>query len=80
MVKKLVIVLLTVVMMVIPSSVVMAQNNITDIGYYSQNDNNIPSFRADVIVTKFRNYAGKLQYRRWNNTRGYWVDSYWIYM
>lgn len=33
---------------------------------------------ADVIVYKFRVYNGKRQYRRWNQTRGYWVDSHWI--
>ena len=33
---------------------------------------------ADVIVTKYRMYEGKLQKRRWNETRGFWVDPYWI--
>lgn len=33
---------------------------------------------AEVIVNKYRNYNGKTQYRRWNETRGYWVDPYWI--
>ena len=34
---------------------------------------------ADEIVTKFRLYKKtKLQYRRWNQTRGYWVDKDWI--
>lgn len=33
---------------------------------------------ADVIVYKYRIYNGKQQYRRWNETRGYWVDPYWI--
>lgn len=33
---------------------------------------------ADVIVYKYRIYNGKYQYRRWNETRGYWVDPYWI--
>lgn len=33
--------------------------------------------RADVIVVKFRVYNGVLQYRRWNETWGYWVDDYW---
>ena len=33
---------------------------------------------ADVIVYKYRIYNGKRQYRRWNETRGYWVDPYWI--
>ena len=34
---------------------------------------------ADEIVTKFRLYKKtKLQYRRWNQTRGYWEDKDWI--
>lgn len=33
---------------------------------------------ADVIVYQYRIYNGKYQYRRWNETRGYWVDPYWI--
>ena len=36
--------------------------------------------RADVIVLKTRQYKGKTQYRRWNETRGYWVDPNWIYL
>lgn len=34
--------------------------------------------RADVIVIKYRTNNGVLQYRRWNETRGYWVDPDWI--
>ena len=33
---------------------------------------------ADVIVYKYRIANGRKQYRRWNETRGYWVDPYWI--
>lgn len=33
---------------------------------------------ADSIVIKFRMYHGKQQYRRWNETRGKWVDPEWI--
>lgn len=33
---------------------------------------------ADSIVIKYRDYRGRLQYRRWNETRRYWVDSSWI--
>lgn len=33
---------------------------------------------ADEIVTKFRVHNNKVQYRRWNQTRGYWVDKKWI--
>ena len=34
--------------------------------------------RKDVITVKFRVVDGKLQYRRLNETWGYWVDPYWI--
>ncbi len=36
--------------------------------------------RAAVIETKYRVYYGRLQYRRWNATYGYWVDPDWIDM
>lgn len=35
--------------------------------------------QADVIEVKYRVHDGRLQYRRWNATRGYWVDSTWKY-
>lgn len=44
----------------------------------SDDGNSIIVPYADVIVTKTRIYNGKQQYRRWNETRGYWVDPYWI--
>lgn len=36
--------------------------------------------RAAVIETKYRinTVTGKIQYRRWNATYGYWVDPDWI--
>ncbi len=33
---------------------------------------------TDVIETKYRLYYGKIQYRRWNATKGKWVDPHWI--
>ena len=33
---------------------------------------------ADKIVTKFRIYNGKHQYRNWNETRNRWVEPNWI--
>lgn len=33
---------------------------------------------ADKIVTKFRIYNGKQQYRNWNETRKCWVEPDWI--
>lgn len=32
----------------------------------------------DVIIYIYRHYKGRLQYRRWNETRQVWVDPYWI--
>ena len=49
------------------TSPLAAQNSVEDIQPH-----------ADVIVTKYRAYEGKFQKRRWNETRGYWVDPYWI--
>lgn len=34
--------------------------------------------RADIIETKYRIYNGLYQRRRWNRSRNYWVDPYWI--
>lgn len=33
--------------------------------------------RVDVIVYKYRLHNGVLQQRRWNETRGCWVDPEW---
>lgn len=35
---------------------------------------------TDVIVKKYRVYNGRLQYRRWNQTKNRWVDAGWIDM
>lgn len=32
----------------------------------------------DEIIMKYRYYDGRLQYRRWNETKQCWVDPYWI--
>lgn len=35
--------------------------------------------QIDQIETHYRTTVdGRIQYRRWNATRGYWVDPYWI--
>lgn len=35
--------------------------------------------RADVVYWVYRTLAdGTMQKRRWNETRGYWVDPHWI--
>lgn len=71
--KRFVIGILAVMMVfgaVIPQSTVYADSIIKEMPKESN--------RADVIVTKYRVYNGVLQYRRWNDTRGYWVDPDWI--
>ena len=44
-----------------------------------QYENDIGLMSSDVIEYKFREYKNRLQYRRWNATRKFWVDPYWIY-
>lgn len=35
--------------------------------------------RIEVVETKYRvTVDGRIQYRRWNATHGYWVDPEWI--
>ena len=35
--------------------------------------------RADVVYWVYRELSdGTIQRRRWNETRGYWVDPHWI--
>ena len=34
--------------------------------------------RAEVIIRCYRVHKGRLQYRRYNETCGYWVDPKWI--
>ncbi len=36
--------------------------------------------RADKIVIKYRKHNNVFQYRRWNETKGCWVDPDWIDM
>lgn len=35
-------------------------------------------YSEDHIEYKFRFYNGVLQYRRWNATKGYWIDATWL--
>lgn len=44
----------------------------------TSNSESIIEPRADVIVVKYRLHNGVYQFRRWNETRGYWVDPYWM--
>ncbi len=46
--------------------------------YQTMSTNTSIEPRADVIVTKVRVINGVVQYRRWNETRGVWVDDDWI--
>lgn len=43
---------------------------------YNTDDGIMPY--ADEIETIWRVNGDLLQYRRWNVTRNYWVDPYWI--
>ena len=52
--------------------------DIPPIPAYQTSGDSIIAPYADVIVYKTRIYKGKQQYRRWNETRGYWVDPEWL--
>lgn len=55
-----------------------AASAIASAATYNNTDDGIMPY-ADEIETKWRyNSKGILQYRRWNATRNYWVDPYWI--
>ena len=45
-----------------------------------EDESKIQVLADDVIVYKFRTYNGKRQYRRWNDSKGCWVDPDWIDM
>ncbi len=34
--------------------------------------------RDDVIIKYYKIIGMQVYYRRWNETKGYWVDPYWI--
>lgn len=54
-------------------------SNCTIVSYAAAANNGDASILAtDVIEYKFRIINGKHQYRRWNATKGKWVDPYWI--
>lgn len=36
------------------------------------------TYSTDTIEYVYRTYNGKLQYRRWNATKGYWIDATWL--
>ncbi|MCD7836695.1 MAG: hypothetical protein LUG83_08645 [Lachnospiraceae bacterium] len=72
-------IILTVGFMVLTTPVVSVQATENEIQKV-QIEENASVSRADVIITKYRTYNGVLQYRRWNETRGVWVDDEWITM
>jgi len=61
-----------------------AYSTVEDTVIVLQKDDGLITINADVIVSVFRIYYdsvypnGVVQVRRWNETRGYWVDPDWI--
>lgn len=73
--RKLLAIILS-VMMVLSLSTVAGATSIQSEGNSSENGVITPY--ADEIIYYYRVNNGVLQYRRWNATRGYWVDANWI--
>lgn len=57
-------------------STVLNESSVTVIE--GNSDEEITTY-ADVIVVYFLTIGDKMYYRHWNQTRGYWVDDYWIF-
>lgn len=76
--KKLIIIILFVIMTLSLSGLHFAEVEASSIYITKSSDSNITVY-ADVIEYKYREYNGRLQYRRWNRTKNRWVDPYWIY-
>lgn len=53
-----------------------AKSECVSVNVHRQKSNIV--FSSDIIVYKYRINNGILQYRRWNETKGVWVDSKWI--
>lgn len=45
---------------------------------YAAENSGIEMYSQDQIVYKYRFHNGVLQYRRWNATKGYWIDATWL--
>ena len=45
---------------------------------YAAENPDIELCSEDYIEYKYRVYNGVLQYRRWNATKGYWIDATWL--
>lgn len=56
-----------------PAMIVKANNYENEV--YENNDVLAPC--ADKIIIKYRYYNGEQQYRRWNSTKGIWLDDSW---
>ena len=61
-------------MLITSMNVAVFANTVTPINPSVVVEQNVP--RADVIVTYHRVHNGQLQIRKWNETRGYWVDEW----
>lgn len=45
---------------------------------YGASDPGIETQSSDHIEYYYRIYNGVLQFRRWNATKGYWIDATWL--
>lgn len=61
-----------------PNNSFAMEMNVVERGTDTTRSSNVHVIQKAVIITKYRMYKGKLQYRRWNSTTGTWVDPCWI--
>lgn len=70
-------VLLLAVSLCITGTTVLANDVDTAIVQDTEVTQDVEGRVSDTIEMKLRYYNGHLQCRRWNATKGYWVDPYW---
>ena len=70
----------SVVLMVLSLGIMGATATASDIAIAEENGviSEETSRVSDLIEMKYRYHNGHLQCRRWNSTKGYWVDADWI--
>ena len=75
--KKRVCVLLLIASLGIIGTTALANDMDMTIGQDYEVTQDVESRVSDTIETKYRYHNGHLQYRRWNATKGRWVDPDW---
>lgn len=59
---------------------IIVSNNSKNLVYANMVESENQILAKDTIIKRYRNHNGKMQYRRWNDTKKRWIDPKWIDM